>query len=193
MSRGPLQRVDNLAPITDWARSDEAPPVWRTKTLPLTPDATIKAIHEALEKVAQKIDPTLHVNRLSVSRSRHILASIISKHARRRELLYDIIHQERLNEGLDHLEVSITHTDVNDNLIPITFDLTLILLAHHIENTYSRTIHEWIQAHPIRIVDRRNLSAIEPPFENECIRIRWTGSGVDIWRRGRLFESVDTP
>ena len=79
------------------------------ETQPLTPDATIKATHEALEKVAQKFDPTFHVHRLTVSRSRHILASIISKHARRRELRYDIIHQERINEDLDQLEVSI-HT-----------------------------------------------------------------------------------
>ena len=111
----------------------------------------------------------------------------------RRELLHDIIHQERLNEDLDQLEVSITRTDGDDNPIPITFDPTCILLAHHIENTYSRTIHEWIQAHPIRIVDRRNPSAIEPPFGNECIRVRWTGSGVDIWSCRRLFKIVDTP
>ena len=82
VSRGTLQRDHQSTPITDWARSDEAPPGWRTKTLPLTPDSTIKAIHEALEKVAQKIDPTSHVHRPTVSRSRHILASIISKHAR---------------------------------------------------------------------------------------------------------------
>ena len=37
-----------------------------------------------------------------------------------------------------------------------------------------------IQAHPIRIVDRQNPSAMEPPFQNECILIRWTGSGGDI-------------
>ena len=192
VSRGTLQRDQLSTPITDWARSNEAPPGWRAKTLPLTPDATIKAIHEALEKVAQKIDPTSHVHRLTVSRSRHILASIISKHARRRELLYDIIHQERINEDLDQLEVSITHTDGYDNPIPITFDLAWIFLVYHIENTYSRTIQEWIQTHPIRIVDRRNPSAIEPPFENECIRIRWTGSGVDIWSSRRLHETVGT-
>ena len=39
-SRVTLHEDDSLAPITDWARSDEAPPGWRTKTLPLTPDAT---------------------------------------------------------------------------------------------------------------------------------------------------------
>ena len=133
------------------------------------------------------------MDRLTVSRSRHILASIISKHARRRELLYDIIHQERLNEDLAQLEVTMTHTDGDDNPIPITFHLAWILLVYHIENTYSRAIHEWIQAHPIRIVDRQNPSAIEPPFENECIRIRWTGSGVDIWSSRRIFETVDTP
>ena len=80
-SRGPYGRT-----IT-WSRlliGHGAPPGWRTKTLPLTPDATVKAVHEALEKVAQKIDPTSYVNRLTVSRSRHILASIISKHARRK-------------------------------------------------------------------------------------------------------------
>ena len=69
---------DYLAPITEWTRSDEAPPGWRTKTLPLTPDATIKAVHEALEKVAQKIDPASSVNKLTVLRSRHILASILT-------------------------------------------------------------------------------------------------------------------
>ena len=52
----------------------------------------------------------------------------------------DIIHQERLNKDLEHLEVSITHPDVDDNPIPTTFDLTLILLAHHITNTYSLII-----------------------------------------------------
>ena len=132
------------------------------------------------------------MNKLTVSSSRHILASIISKHARRRELLYDIIHQERLDEDLEHLEVAITNTN-DDNPIPITFDLTLMLLAHHIENTCSRTIHEWIKSHPIRIVDRQNPSAIEPPFGNECIRIRWTGSGVDIWSSRRLFDTVNSP
>ena len=109
---------DYLAPITEWTRSDEAPPGWRTKTLPLTPGATIKAVHEAL---ARKIDPALSMNKLTVSRSRHILASIINKHARRRELLYDIIHQERLDEDLENLEVAITHTNDDNNPIPITF------------------------------------------------------------------------
>ena len=74
----------------------------------------------------------------------------------------------------------------DENPIPISFDLAWILLVYHIENTYSRTIREWIQTHPIRIVDRRNPSAIEPPFENECIRIRWTGSSR------RLLETVGT-
>ena len=180
------------APITEWTRSDEAPSGWRSKKLPLTPDATIKVVHEALEKVAKKIDPTSPVNKLTVSRSRHTLASIISAHARRRELLYDIIHQERLDEDLEHLEVAITNTN-DDNPIPITFDLTLMLLAHHIKNTCSRTIHEWIKSHPIRIVDRRNPSANEPPFGNECIRIRWAGSGVDIWSRRRLFHTGNPP
>ena len=179
---------DYPAPITEWTRSDEAPPGWRTKTLPLTPDATIKAVHEALEKVAQKIYPASSMNKLTVSRSRHILASIINKHARRRELLYDIIRQERLLD--EDLEVAITYTDDDDNPIPIAFDLTLMLLAHHIKNTYSRTIHEWIKSHPIRIVDRRNPKAIEPPFGTECIRIRWTSSGVDVWSRRRLFDTV---
>ena len=112
------------------------------------------------------------MNKLTVSRSRHILASIINKHARRRELLYDIIHQERLDVDLENLEVAITHTDDGDNPIPITFDMTLMILAHHIANTYSRIIHEWIKSHPIRIVDRRNPSAIEPPFGTECTPIR---------------------
>ena len=34
------QRGGNMVPITNLARSDEAPPGWRTKTIPLTPDAT---------------------------------------------------------------------------------------------------------------------------------------------------------
>ena len=87
----------------------------------------------ALERVAQKIDPKSYVNKLTVLRSRHI-------HVRRRELLYDIMHQERLNNDLEHLEMSITHTDIDDNPSPITFDLTLILLVHHITNTYSHII-----------------------------------------------------
>ena len=172
--RDSIGKNDYPTPITEWTRSDEAPPGWRSKTLPLTPDATIKAVHEALEKVAKKIDPTSPVHKITVSSSRHILASIISKNARRRELLCDIIHQECLDEELEHLEMAITHTNDDDNPIPITFDLTLMLLAHHIENTSSCTIHEWIKSHPNRIVDRRNHWAIEPPFENECIRIRWT-------------------
>ena len=65
----------------------------------------------------------------------HILAFIISNHGRRRELLYDIIHQERLNDDLEYLEMSITHTDVDDNSIPNAFDLTLVLLDHHITKT----------------------------------------------------------
>ena len=103
------------------------------------------AVHEALEKVAQKIDPKSYVNKLTVSRSRDILASTISKHARRRVLPYDIIYQECLNDDLKHLEVSITHTDVDDNSISITFDLTLILLVHHITNTYSHTIQDCVR------------------------------------------------
>ena len=63
------------------------------------------------------------------------------------DLLYDIMHQEHLNEDLENLEVAITHTN-DHNPIPITFDLTLMLLAHHIENTYSRKIHEWIKNIP---------------------------------------------
>ena len=103
------------------------------------------------------------------------------------------IHQERLNDDLEHLEMSITHTDVDDNLIPITFDLTLIPLARPMANTYSHTIQDWIEKHPIRIVDRRSPSAIEPPFGFECIRIRWTGSGVDIWSSHRFFDTIDPP
>ena len=125
-SRDCTGKDDYLTPITEWARSDAAPPGWRTKTLPLTSDATIKAVHEALEKVARKIDPASPVNKLTVSRSHHILASIINKHARRRELQYDIIHQELLDEDLENLEVAITHADNDDNPIPITFDLTLM-------------------------------------------------------------------
>ena len=40
-------------------------------------------------------------NTLTVSISRHILASIISNHDIRRELLYDIVHQELLNDDLE--------------------------------------------------------------------------------------------
>ena len=127
---------------TDWARSDEVPPGWRTKTIPLTPDATINAVHEALEREARKIDPNSYANKLTILRSRHILASIIRNYERRRELLYDIIHQECINDDLEYLEMSITHTDVDVNPIPITFDLTLMLLNHHITNTYSRNIQD---------------------------------------------------
>ena len=61
------------------------------------------------------MDPASSMNKLTVSRSRHILASIINKHARRREVLYDIIHQERPDEDLESLEVAITHTDDDNN------------------------------------------------------------------------------
>ena len=44
-----------MVPITEWARSDKAPPGWKTKTIPLTSDAIIIAAHEALERVAGKI------------------------------------------------------------------------------------------------------------------------------------------
>ena len=185
-SRDCTAKDDYPAPITEWARSDEAPPGWRIKTLPLTPDATIKAEHKALEKVAQKIDPKSSVNTLTVSRSRHILASIINTHARRRELLYDIIHQERPDEDLEHLKVAVTHTNGDDNSIPITFDLTLMLLAHHIENTYSRTIHEWIKSHPIRIVDLR-LELNASAYDGQVVE--WTYK----WSRRRLFDTVDPP
>ena len=56
----------------------------------------------------------------------------------RRELLY----QERLNDDLEYLEMSITHTDVDDNPIPITFDLTLMLMDHHITNMYAPIIQD---------------------------------------------------
>ena len=65
-----------MAPIPEWARSDEAPSGWRKKAIPTMPDATINAVHEALERVARKIDPNSHANKLTVFRSRHILASL---------------------------------------------------------------------------------------------------------------------
>ena len=147
-SRGTERKDDNSAPITDWARSNEAPPGW-SKTIPLTPDATIKAVHEALERVARKIEPNFYANKITVLRSRHILASTVRNHDRRRELLYDIVHQERLKDDLEYLEMSITRTDVDDNPIPITFDLTLMLLVHHITNTYSPIIQDWLEKHPL--------------------------------------------
>ena len=84
--RDSIGKNDYPTPITEWTRSDEAPPGWRSKTLPLTPDATIKAVHEALEKVAKKIDPTSPVNKLTVSSSCHILASIINRSKPKRPL-----------------------------------------------------------------------------------------------------------
>ena len=72
--------------------------------------------------MARKIDPNCHANKLTVLRSRYILESIIRNHDRRRELLYDIMHQERINDDLEYLEMSITRTDVDDNPIPIAFD-----------------------------------------------------------------------
>ena len=58
-----------------------------------------------------------------------------------------------INDDLEHLENAIMHTDVDDNPIPITFDLTLILLVQYITNTYSHTIQDWIEKPSIRIVD----------------------------------------
>ena len=104
---------------------------------------------------------------------------------RRVEHLYDIVHQERLCDDLD--------IDVDDNPIPITFNLTLILLVHHITKKYSPIIQDWLERHPICIVDRQNPSEIDPPFESECICIRWTGSGADIWSSRRIFDAEDTP
>ena len=89
--------------------------------------------------------------------------------------------------------MSVTHTDVDDNPIPITFDLTLMLLDHHKTNTYSHNIQDWLKRHPIRVIDIKNPSAIRFPFTAESIRIGWTGSGVDIWSNKRLFDAEDPP
>ena len=72
-----------MAPITDWARSDDAPPGWRTKTIPLTP--------EALERVARMIDPNFYVNELTVLRSAtswHPLSDIMIEEGRSYTTLY---------------------------------------------------------------------------------------------------------
>ena len=91
-SREIEQRGDNMAPITDWARSDEAPPEWRIKTIPLTFDATINAVDETLERVARKIHPNSFADKLTVLRSRHILTSIFRNHDKRGELLYTTLY-----------------------------------------------------------------------------------------------------
>ena len=57
-----------MIPVTEWARSDETPPGWKTYTTSLTQDAITIAVNEALEKVASKIDTNLHTNKLMVSR-----------------------------------------------------------------------------------------------------------------------------
>ena len=61
------------------------------------------------------IDPNTHTNKLTVSRSRHLLATFIWDHYRRRKLLYDIIHPDRLNYDLDYLEMTTSQIDVDDN------------------------------------------------------------------------------
>ena len=65
--------------------------------------------------------------------------------------------------------MSITHTDVDDHPISITFDLTLILL---ITNTYSRNIRDWLERHAIRVIDRQNPSAIEPRLRSKMDKQR---------------------
>ena len=68
-----------------------------------------------------------------------------------------------------------------------------MLLDHHVTYTYSRNIQDWVERHPTRVIDRRNPSATEPPFRSESIRIRWTGSGVDIRSYKRLSDAEGTP
>ena len=63
----------------------------------------------------------------------------------------------------------------------------------HITSMHSHNIQDWLERHSIRVTDRRNPSAIEPPFRSESIRIKWTGSGVDIWSNRRLFGAEDVP
>ena len=58
-----------------------------------------------------------------------------------------------------------THTDDVDNPIPITFDLTLVLMVHQITNTYSPIIQDWLERHPIRVIERQNPPAIEPHLD----------------------------
>ena len=107
--------------------------------------------------------------------------------------------------------MAITHTDVDDTPIPITFDLTLMLLDHHIMHTYSREIHVWLEKHPIRVIDRRHITAIESSMKSECIGItmdsqrgrymaRESGEDIiiiiiiiiDIWSNRRCFAAEDT-
>ena len=42
------------------------------------------------------------------------------------------MQQERLNCGLDYLEMAIAHTDVDDNPISITFDTAIMQLDAYI-------------------------------------------------------------
>ena len=59
--------------------------------------------------------------------------------------------------------MAIAHTDIDDYPIPITIDLTLMLLDYHIMHTYSRAIQAWLEEHPVPVIDSRSITAMEPP------------------------------
>ena len=67
-----------------------------------------KCVNETLEGVTS-IDPNTHINKLTASRTRHLIGYIIRDNCRRTELLYDIILQERLNCDLDYLDFFFTY------------------------------------------------------------------------------------
>ena len=142
--------------------------------------------------MANNVDTDTNTNKLKVSKSRHTMTSITRGHRRTREFLYDIIHQERLNCDLDYLEIAIMHTDIDDHLIPLTFNLMLMLLDHRIMHMYSRAILAWLQEHPLRVINRRNVTVIEPSFASECIRMRCSVKGIDVWSNRRCFAAEDT-
>ena len=41
-----------------------------------------------------------------------------------------------------------------------------MLLNHHTMHTYSRAIPSWLEEHPIRVFDTRNVTAIEPLYDD---------------------------
>ena len=91
----------------------------------------------------------------------------MGRHCRRREFLCDIIHQEQLTCDLPRQQRN---------------------GYYFIYYKPSRSGEE----HPIQVIDRRNITAIEPPITSERICIRWAVKGVDVWSNRQCFATEDT-
>ena len=74
----------------------------------------------------------------------------------RREILYDIINQERkeFEFELASLDMAIAHTEKKTHPLPITYDIMLMLLDYHTFHTYCQAVRTCLLDHPIRFMDR---------------------------------------